>query len=285
MFDDDELLEARRLDLAGRRIKVMVTVKAAPQPSRTYGDTVCVAGVVVAPGPARWVRLYPVPFRYMEGDKQFRKYDIIDVKVRAAGADKRVESLKIDAQSLQVERHVDSWKSRAPWVEPLATLSMCEVTRKVKADMHSVSLAAIRPAQVLDIQITPHPGWTPEALARFEDYVNQGDLFRETPPRLLDAPRFEAKVKYTCTDSTCRSHAQGIIDWELNALQHHQRHLGDEQLKAVIRQKFFEQMFALGKRPLIFVGNQENPRRRQSFKVLGTYYPSAGETPGDTVLF
>ncbi|MCK6212303.1 hypothetical protein KZX45_17305 [Georgenia sp. EYE_87] len=78
---DDEVEQSRHLDRAGRRIKVMIVVKAAPQPSRTYGDTVCVAGIAIVPGPPRWVRLYPVPFRYLDGEKRFRKYDIVDVKV------------------------------------------------------------------------------------------------------------------------------------------------------------------------------------------------------------
>jgi hypothetical protein len=46
---------------------VLVLVKATPQPSRQYGDTVCVAGADMNADPLRWVRLYPVPFRYMEG--------------------------------------------------------------------------------------------------------------------------------------------------------------------------------------------------------------------------
>ena len=96
----EELSDARTADRYGRRIKVLVTVKATPQPSRTYGDTVCVAGVVVSPGPARWVRLYPVPFRYLDGERQFAKYSILDVAVRDAKTDKRSESLRIDADSL-----------------------------------------------------------------------------------------------------------------------------------------------------------------------------------------
>ncbi|MEE6273319.1 hypothetical protein V2J56_08155 [Georgenia sp. MJ206] len=280
-----ELSTERVLDRGGRRIKVMVLVKAAPQPSRTYGDTVCVAGVAVSPGSARWVRLYPVPFRYMAGDKQFRKYDIIDVKVRDASADKRVESLRIDAQSLEIERHVGGWERRAQWVEPLQGLSMCGVLRAVRADMNSVSLAAIRPTEVYDLLIEEHAGWSTSELKRFEQYAQQGDLFAETPPTLLKAPHFRARLKYRCESPDCPTHTQRVIDWELNALQYYQRALPDVKLRASIREKFFDQMYGASKRPLIFVGNQENPQRRQSFTVLGTYYPKAGQTPGDNVLF
>ena len=66
--------------------RVLVLVKASPQPSRQYGDTVCVAGVEIDTGTPRWIRLYPVPFRCLDGSNQFRKYDIISVSTRDAGA-------------------------------------------------------------------------------------------------------------------------------------------------------------------------------------------------------
>src|SRR5665647_2659786 len=80
MGESDEVLEARRLDRAGRAIEVLVVVKAAPQPSRHYGDTVSVAAIAL--DPLRWVRLYPVPFRYLDDVQQFKKYDIVQVSER-----------------------------------------------------------------------------------------------------------------------------------------------------------------------------------------------------------
>ncbi|MCK6212304.1 hypothetical protein KZX45_17310 [Georgenia sp. EYE_87] len=151
--------------------------------------------------------------------------------------------------------------------------------------MHSVSLAAIRPREVTGIEISPHRGWSPDELERFRIYSQQGDLFQETPPKLLDAPPFEARLKYCCNERDCTSHTQRIIDWELNALQHSLRHHPEDRLRESIKKNFFHQMFGRDKQPLIFVGNQENPQRRQSFTVLGAYYPKIGDTPGDSVLF
>lgn len=69
----------RSLSRRRATVRVLVTVKASPQPSTAYGDTVCVAGTLLD-GPPRWIRLYPVPFRYLEGNSQFAKYDIIEVQ-------------------------------------------------------------------------------------------------------------------------------------------------------------------------------------------------------------
>lgn len=42
----------------GARHRVLVTVKAAPNPSATYGETVCAAGIRLADtGPKDWIRL------------------------------------------------------------------------------------------------------------------------------------------------------------------------------------------------------------------------------------
>lgn len=66
------------------KMQVLVTVKAAPNPSETYGETVCVAGVradVAHPG---FVRLYPINFRDLDSDDRFGKYQIITLEATLA---------------------------------------------------------------------------------------------------------------------------------------------------------------------------------------------------------
>lgn len=275
----------RRLDRAGRRLRVMILVKATPQPSTTYGDTVCVAGVVLAPGPTRWVRLYPVPFRYMDGDRQFKKYSIVEVDVRDAGSDKRPESLKINAESLLISRETRDWNKRAPWVEPLSGPTMCGMWAAVRTNINELSLGAIRPASVEGLTIKAHAGWTESERKRLLAHSQQGSLFAETSPRLLEAPRRRVTLRYHCLEQGCTGHNQRILDWELTALQHRERGLSPEDLDVIIRQRFFENMYSAAKSPLIFVGNQESVQRRGSFTVLGTYYPNVTDIAPSASLF
>lgn len=270
-----------------RRIsdRVLVLVKATPQPSRQYGDTVCVAGIDMNAETPRWVRLYPVPFRYMEGDRQFKKYDVVTVRTRDAGADKRPESRKIDAATIQIVQHLDGWPRRSAWIEPLAGPSMCELIAAARADINAQSLAAVRPAEVTGLEFTKHPGWSADELRRFEEYRQQGDLFNETPPRLLDAPLWIVRLVYHCQDVSCGGHQQRIIDWELTALQARYRARPENELKAAAMRNFFQIPFAVGRSPLIFVGNQEDVRRRAAFTVLGLYYPDVGDIEPTTRLF
>jgi hypothetical protein len=265
--------------------QVLILVKATPQPSRQYGDTVCVAGVDMSAQTPRWVRLYPVPFRYMEGDRQFRQYDVIEVGTRAAGADKRPESRKIDAASIEIKQHLDGWRTRTPWVEPLVGPSMCELVAAAKDDINAQSLGAVRPAEVIGVEFARHPGWTADEMKRFEDYRQQGDLFAETPPQLLDAPAWIVHLVYRCQAPGCDRHRQRIIDWELTALQSRFRSRGEDELKAAVTRNFLEIPFAANRSPLIFVGNQEDPRRRASFTVLGLYYPEKSAIEHTVPLF
>ena len=77
------------LALQRRQVEVMVLVKATPQPSTKYGDTVCVAGALLGQGPVRWIRLYPIPFRYLESAAKFRKYQTVTVELRPTSGDYR----------------------------------------------------------------------------------------------------------------------------------------------------------------------------------------------------
>ncbi|MBD3779820.1 MAG: hypothetical protein IE923_11235 [Micrococcales bacterium] len=272
---DEDVRAARSADRHGRAIDVLVTVKATPQPSTSYGETVCVAGVAL--DPLRLVRLYPVPFRFLTEAQRFPKYSIVRVRVRDAGADARPESLKIDATSVTILRSVDGWPARAPYIEPVIGGSMCSLAAGAGADPNAASLGLVAVGSFLGVDVAPHPGWSPAELERFSRFAEQGDLFRADVPRMRQAPRFKAWLRFTCPEAACvRPHRAGILDWELTALQGRLHDRPDSEVVHAIRNKFGTQMFAPGRAPALYLGNQENIVRRRQFMVLGTYYPPAG---------
>ena len=96
------------------------------------------------------------------------------------------------------------------------------------------------------------------------------DLFGSAPKvQLLEAPRFEAKYYYSCEDTACRGHKQGLLDWELVALERRLKHLDDAAAIGELRKKFFEEMCAPDRGPMFFVGNQL--KYPLAFSVLGVY--------------
>lgn len=59
--------------------RILVTVKTYPTLSKKYGETVCTAGIRED---GSWIRLYPVPFRRLNEEEQYHKYDWIEARVK-----------------------------------------------------------------------------------------------------------------------------------------------------------------------------------------------------------
>jgi hypothetical protein len=93
---------------------ILVTVKTYPTPSQTHVETVCVAGVRVDKVTPSWVRLYPIAFRTLDGEEQFKKYQIVHVPIRARGSsDPRPESYSPDMSKIDMGEVVTSTKNWA----------------------------------------------------------------------------------------------------------------------------------------------------------------------------
>ncbi|MGO4584119.1 hypothetical protein AB4Z38_09580 [Arthrobacter sp. 2RAF6] len=253
------------------RAEVLVVVKAAPQPSAAYGDTVCVAGIRMRDTGPEWIRLYPIPFRSMEEYLKFTKYDLITVQVKPAMKDPRSESYIPDRSTIQAIMHLKPWKPRHRYVSPLSSQwTMCGILGAQREGREFPSLAVVRPREVRDFKLTLHQGWTPEQMQKLKVNLGQEDLFGDAPKvELLEAPRFEGKYSYFCEDVNCRGHFQGLLDWELVALERRLKHLDDSTAMSEIRKKFFTEMCAPDRRPLFFVGNQL--KHPLAFSVIGVY--------------
>lgn len=259
-----------------KQVEVLVLVKATPQPSTKYGDTVCVAGALLDQGPVRWIRLYPIPFRYLESAAKFHKYETVGVQLRPTLNDHRPESAKVNLEQILRGPVIDDWRNRAPIVEQLAGPTMCSLIAGVTADPNATSLGAVRPREVNGLDFEPHGSWSADQLRRMESVASQDSLFESTDSKqlVLKPPKFKVWLRWICESPRCPTHRMRILDWELTALQARYRH-SDTELKAAITNNFHAKIFNARKAPMIYVGNQENPTRRRSFTVLGFYYPDA----------
>ena len=56
----------------------LITVKAYPNPSVKHYETVCVAAITRDEG---WIRLYPVQFRTLPENRQFKKYQRVRLRM------------------------------------------------------------------------------------------------------------------------------------------------------------------------------------------------------------
>ncbi|WP_410597867.1 hypothetical protein [Amycolatopsis sp. lyj-23] len=267
----DELPKKPDGDLAVT-LNVLITVKAAPNPSEKYGETVCVAGLSIDPCRPGWVRLYPINFRELGGNETFKKYDIVSVKAVPARQDSRRESWRPQMHTLKVTGHLTPWTPRRRWLDPAISTdtTMCSLHRG--ATMASQSLALIRPRRITDLRVTRHAGWTKEQQAKINDYVSQFSLFDNEDRTPLRAPRFAGTYHYQCAEPDCGGHKQGFIDWEFVAFQLLRlRGMDDDSAAKHLRRRFLDEICGPGHDVAFYVGNiAAHPR---TFSVLGVYYP------------
>ena len=92
--------------------RILILVKTCPEPSRGYVETTCVAGITEA-GEMR--RIFPVPFRFLDEEKRFKKWQWITIETEAAVGDNRKESRRGDFNTIQLQELMRSgtgWRAR-----------------------------------------------------------------------------------------------------------------------------------------------------------------------------
>lgn len=271
LFGNGNSIYSKQYGTIPQQAKVLITVKAAPVPSTTYGDTVCVAGIRVTDDGPEWVRLFPIPFRHLDELEQFTKYQFVDLPIVPAANDPRAESFKPDRNQMVMGEILPPWKARHPYVMPLANRwTMCEIQRKTDNGEPAPSLAVVTPSVITKLEVKPHPGWTADEERKIEQHLHQGDLFTGTSTKKkLEAPRFQGWYHYKCQESDCNGHRQMTLDWEFLALQRRHTADPDDVTIAALKKRFFDEQCAPKWGRLFFVGNQA--KRHRTFSIIGTY--------------
>jgi hypothetical protein len=85
---------------------ILICVKTYPEYSVKYTETVCIAGIVKES--KRLIRLYPITYRYLEGDLKFEKYQWINAIIEKNPKDSRPESYKVRLDSIRLGQSVDT---------------------------------------------------------------------------------------------------------------------------------------------------------------------------------
>jgi hypothetical protein len=267
-------------------IDFLPVVKAYPAISTRYGEVACIAGVQyrdtgpLSPPEVEWIRLFPVPFRDLEDDQQFAKYQPISVRVDSHSGDSRPETRRPDRDSIKVTGKVlpskGDWLARRPYIEPLMADSMCAIQRSREEDR--TSLGVFRPAKIEDlvieeIDVEKEKKERAETVARREA---QGSLLKggeidEKKELLgaLDLLPVRFKLKYRCADPGCGGHSQTIVDWEI--LQFYRRQRYRPNWKESIKRRVLQDICGSTKDLALIVGNQH--QYENAFLILGFWWP------------
>lgn len=252
------------------RARVLITVLTYPHPSRSHEELVCTAGVTEA---GEWVRLYPIDYRYLPEDRQYTKYQWIEVGLAPGGHnnDTRKESRRPNRDSIKLLGPRLTTKNR--WADRRAIIDRLPVHTVIQLremyDRDKTSLGVVRPTRILDLKIEPDDEkWKPE----WEAFMKQLLLFGERKP-LRKIP-FSFRYVFECEDSST-PHTATLTDWEAGVLwlKEYAR-LGDGRAAAKqVRSKFLNEVCGQGKDTRFFMGTV---MPYNTWLVLGVFWPPKG---------
>jgi hypothetical protein len=201
--------------------ELLILTKTYPSPSAGYRETTCVAAITRA-GELR--RIFPVPFRLLDGDARFRKWEWIHARVSRPNGDHRPESRRIDADSIQRSGNVipiknGDWSQRTKWLESHVVPGFTALEQRRLAT--GQTLGVLRVSRILELRITAvkEADWTDADWIK----LSQDGLFdtveiKKRPP-LRKLP-FDFHYRYECIgpDGKPDEATHKLTDWEVGAL-------------------------------------------------------------------
>jgi len=128
-------------------------------------------------------RLYPVPFRMIETENQFKKWQWIGATIEKATTDHRPESHRLYSDTITCGDVLDrkqKWASRRVWLKKIPAFEDLD-SIDTQSTSDRISLALARPKQLLELEIIPDdkPDWTEEERGKLLKWQMQGELFSE----------------------------------------------------------------------------------------------------------
>jgi hypothetical protein len=268
-------------------IDVLVLVKAYPQPSTKYTESVCVAGLRLDTSTSEWIRLYPLQFRLLSPERQFSKYDVIRLRVRRpTSGDRRPESFTPIIDTIEKVGHLPSargWADRWPHIERVKVASMCELQQRQQED--GTSLGVFQPYELTDFEITPT---SPEWDANRQAALGQSNLLCENPKIVLEKIPFDFHYSFMCKEPACRGHRMSMIDWELGQHYRHTADLPEDERMQRVMERWRDHVCGPTRDTHFFAGTLA--KRQNQFVLLGAFWPPKPKrllrpTPQELALF
>lgn len=217
-----------------KRERALVLVKAFPQPSHTYEETVCCAGLTPEGG---FVRLFPIRFRHLPKARQFTRWDVIEYQADRPRNDSRPESRHVNEDTIRIvqrgaqmteDQRVQLW---APHVSPsMAALKEENLATErslgiIKPDLGSVRFRARRLAPA-------------EGAARRAEFKQVSLITGDFLPEL--AVDYEFSYKFTCAGT---KHDMIIQDWEVQAAYFNWKlRYGEAEVLDRVRKKYEQEL-------------------------------------------
>jgi hypothetical protein len=218
--------------------KALIVVRTYPTPAKSGVEVSCTAAIT---DKNEWLRLFPVPWRYLPADQRFRKYEWVELSLTKATKDSRPESYKLKQDGIKIGSYVGpgkDWKARKEFILPLRAHCLCCLMRQ-REENGFPTLGIIKPKKIEALLVTPDtPNWTPSQLG----ILRQGHLFADKPKQELEKIPFKFQYKFWCDDATCNSHTMICTDWEIGESWRKWHKTYGNRWEAKFRQRYEKEM-------------------------------------------
>jgi hypothetical protein len=228
-------------------------------------------------------RIYPIPFRKLEYESQYSKYQWLELELEKNLSDPRPESYKPRSYNkIKLGEKIDSekgtWTKRKEIVLKNVHTNLGKLIKEAKTEGVCTSLAVFKPKAIQKFKIEPVAReWDAKKLAQLEAKANQLNLFVDSQNPFKVVDKLPYKFSYEFIDDEGTPSTLMIEDWEIGQLYWNclRTHDGNE-VKACedVKKKYYDD-FALTKDLYLFLGTTRefhfmapNP-----FIIIGTFHP------------
>ncbi len=254
--------------------KILILVKTYPVRSQKYDELVCTAGIRED---GTWIRLYPIKFRTLAYNEQYKKYDWIEVDVRRRRNDFRPETF-VPTGAPTVVSHLGTgsdkrWTMRRRLVLKKVYTDISLLIKEAKTKPIYTSLAVFKPTIIHDfIHEKVDREWSKSQLAD----LKQINLFEKQGKELKPLKKLPYKFSYVFSDSSNRKCTLMIEDWEVGALywKMYAKYQDEAQAIKAVKDKYLND-FAKKKDLYFFLGTTKQHQLvgPSPFIIIGTFHP------------
>ena len=254
--------------------KILIVVKTYPTPANRGTEVSCTAGITED---GQWIRLFPIPYRFLSDNQRFKKYQWIKARVMKA-SDPRVESYKIDTDSIEIlDEPIPAsnfWEARKNHVFPLKSASLCFL-QETRRQYRKPTLGFFRPKRITSLDIVPedNPEWSESELS----ILNQASFFDNSSRESLEKIPYKFYYNFECNDASClRGHRLSCHDWEINeAYRKWHRQYGPVEWEEKFRRRFEYEMIERNDTHFYVGTIAAHPN---SWILVGLFYPRESVT-------
>ena len=262
-------------------MKVLISVKTYPTISEKYDELVCTAGFTED---GNFIRIYPISYRKLAYDKQYKKYQWIDIELIKNTKDFRKESYRplsldtipVPCELMDTGKNRD-WSERKKIVLKNVYTNMDTLIAQARKD--ATSLAVFKPTKIKRFTWEAvEREWSKEKMAS----LNQMNIFEKKDDGFKVVSKLPYKFKYEFEDDNGKVSNMMIEDWEIGAL--FWKYKEDEKLACQkVKEKYFDD-FAKERDLYFYLGTTQKYHQKSinPFTIIGTFHPPFPKLKAET---